>query len=158
MRKYLITLLFLAVLIPLGMMEVQHPPGITVPTNILDRGDSIQTIPFLAIPDSIAAYTVNQLIAASDASAATENTYTTAIYISGYFNLSISGTWAGTVTVQRSWDLGTSWVDVSTYTANTQKVGFEPEENIQYRVGIKTGGYTSGTAVMRLSQRRVPVY
>ena len=32
--------------------------------------------------------------------------------IIGYFNISISGTWVGTVTVQRSFDDGSTWFDV----------------------------------------------
>jgi len=81
-----------------------------------------------------------------------ENLYTDSAEIQGYFNISISGTWAGTVTVQRSFDLGSTWYDVATWTANTQEYGFEPERRVYYRAGIKTGEYTSGTAVIRLSQ------
>ena len=67
------------------------------------------------------------------------------------FNLSIAGTWAGTITLQRSFN-GSDWYDVEQYTANSQQVGDDPEENIHYRVGFKTGDYTSGSAVVRLSQ------
>lgn len=81
-----------------------------------------------------------------------ENLYTDAISLVGYFNLSISGTWAGTVTVQRSFDSGSTWHDVDTWTENTQEYGLEPEGGTQYRVGIKTGEYTSGTCAVRLSQ------
>ena len=81
-----------------------------------------------------------------------ENQFTDPAEVVGYFNLAISGTWAGTVTVQRSFDKGSTWYDVDTWTANTQEYGFEPERGIQYRVGIKTGGYTSGTCVVRISQ------
>ena len=81
-----------------------------------------------------------------------ENLYTDSAEIQGYFNISISGTWAGTVTAQRSFDLGSTWFDVATWTANTQEYGYEPERKVYYRVGIKTGEFTSGTAVIRLSQ------
>lgn len=81
-----------------------------------------------------------------------ENTFTDAVGLTGYFNLSISGTWAGTVTVQRSYDLGSTWYDVDTWTANTEEYGLEPERGVQYRVGVKTGGHTSGSVVLRLSQ------
>jgi len=80
------------------------------------------------------------------------NLFTDAVSMVGYFNLSISGTWAGTVTVQRSFDSGSTWHDVDTWTENTQEYGLEPEGGTQYRVGIKTGEYTSGTCVVRLSQ------
>jgi hypothetical protein len=76
-----------------------------------------------------------------------ENTFTDAALTEGYFNLSISGTFVATVTVQRSWD-ATNWYDVDVYTAPTQEVGFDPEFTY-YRAGVKTGAYTSGSVVIR---------
>jgi len=81
-----------------------------------------------------------------------QNLYTDAVEVTGYFNLSISGTWVATVTVQRSFDGGSTWYDVDTWTINTQEYGLEPEHGVQYRIGIKTGEYTSGDCVVRLSQ------
>lgn len=81
-----------------------------------------------------------------------QNTFSTAVEMRGYFNFSISGTWAGTVFIQRSFDKGVTWLDVDSYTANTEQKGIEPEGGVQYRFGIKTGGYTNGTLVGRLSQ------
>ena len=83
------------------------------------------------------------------ASISAQNTWSGAFQLRGHFSLSISGTWAGTVTVQRSFDNGSSWLDVDTFTANTETYGFEPI-NCKYRVGIKTGEYTSGTAVLAM--------
>jgi hypothetical protein len=85
------------------------------------------------------------------ANIAAQNTFTDAVRLEGYFNLSLSGTWAATVTVQRSIDGATNWVDVDTFTAPTEDYGFEPEF-MYYRVGVKTGGYTSGTVVVRLGR------
>ena len=87
-----------------------------------------------------------------EASLTAQNTYTPAISVFGAFNFSLSGTWAGTITIQRSFDNGVTWLDVAAYTANTQDRGLEPELNALYRAGFKTGAYTSGTAVVRLSQ------
>jgi len=67
------------------------------------------------------------------------------------FNISIGGTWAGTITLQRSFN-GQDWYDVWQFTANDQKVGDDPEENINYRLGFKAGDYTSGSAFVRISQ------
>ena len=78
-----------------------------------------------------------------------EDTFTDAIHIIGDFNLSISGTFAGTVTVQRSTD-GTTWRDVNTFSAPFEGVGYDPIKNY-YRAGIKTGDYTSGSATIRLN-------
>ena len=62
-------------------------------------------------------------------------------------NLSIYGTWAGTVTVQRSFDEGTTWRDITdaSYTENQELNIYDPSIIALYRVGIKEGSYTSGT-------------
>ncbi len=78
-------------------------------------------------------------------SAGAADTWSDAIQVVGSFNLSISGTFSATVTVQRSED-GTTWHDVDTFTAPSEEVGYDPILNY-YRVGIDTGDYTSGTAV-----------
>lgn len=82
-------------------------------------------------------------------SAAAENTWSDPIRIVGSFNLSISGTFSATVTVQRSED-GTTWHNVDTWTAPSEEVGYDPILNY-YRVGVATGGYTSGTAVASMN-------
>jgi hypothetical protein len=84
------------------------------------------------------------------ASITAENTFSTPVQLQGYFNLSLSGTWVATVTVQRSID-NVSFVDVDTFTENTEEYGFEPE-NMFYRVGVKTGQFTSGTVAVRLGR------
>ena len=80
--------------------------------------------------------------------------FTDPIKLSGYFNISISGTWGGTITAQRSFDLGSTWLDVDTFVANTEEYGLEPEHMnvVYYRVGAKTSALTSGNAILRLSQ------
>jgi len=72
------------------------------------------------------------------------------VNIAGYFNYSLSGTWVGTVTLQRSFDEGTTWRDVDSHTANIETFGIEPGENVQYRFGFKTGEYTSGACTGRI--------
>ena len=82
-----------------------------------------------------------------------ENLYTDPVRLNGFFNISLSGeNWVATVTVQRSFDKGSTWHDVETFTENTQEYGFEPEYGMYYRLGIKEGDYTSGTIVGRLSR------
>jgi len=86
-----------------------------------------------------------------------ENTFTDPVMVhAGYFSLSISGLSDSTVTVQKSYDVDDedavgNWVDVDTFTANAEEVGFEPENRV-YRVGIKTGDYGSDTVVIRLGK------
>jgi hypothetical protein len=72
----------------------------------------------------------------------------------GKFNLSVSGTFAATVTVQRSFDDGLTWHDVHELTAPAELRGEEPEQShpVWYRAGVKTGDFTSGSVVVRLSR------
>lgn len=69
---------------------------------------------------------------------------------SGYLNISIRGTFTGTVTLQRSFDKGSTWRTVKTWTAGTEESLTDHEVGVMYRLGIAPGGYTSGTAVVRL--------
>jgi hypothetical protein len=72
------------------------------------------------------------------ASLTAENTFSDVLETRGSFGFSLSGTFAATVTVQRSRDNST-WRDVDSWTAPSEEVGFEPNP-MYYRVGIKTGG------------------
>ncbi len=81
-----------------------------------------------------------------------EDTYTDAVKMFDLFNVSITGTWNGTLTLQRSFDGGTTWVDVKTYTQNAQERGLEPEYDVYWRIGFKAGAFTSGSATCRISQ------
>lgn len=81
-----------------------------------------------------------------------ENLYTDSVRLNGFFNISLSGSWVATVTVQRSFDKGSTWHDVETFTENTEEYGFEPEYGTFYRLGVKTNDYTNGTIVGRLSR------
>ena len=85
-------------------------------------------------------------------SIAAENLFTDPVRLTGFFNISLSGAWSATVTVQRSFDQGSTWFDVETFVSNTQEYGFEPEGGVYYRIGVKTGNFTSGTVVARLSR------
>lgn len=65
-------------------------------------------------------------------------------------NISISGTFAATVFVQRSFDQGSTWLDVESHTAPVERIMDTPE-NTTVRLFVKTGGFTSGTVVARVS-------
>ena len=67
------------------------------------------------------------------------------------FNTSVWGTFVATVTVQRSFDNGNTWLDVEVFTEPGEWVGVETERCI-YRAGVKTGNYTSGTINIRLGK------
>jgi hypothetical protein len=80
-----------------------------------------------------------------------QNTFSDEITIQGYFNVSITGIAGGTVvTVQRQTGVdGTTFTDVDTFSSNTETYGYEPEA-VQYKIGVKTGDYGSGTCKVRL--------
>jgi WD40 repeat protein len=70
-------------------------------------------------------------------------------------NLSITraGTWSATVTLQRSVAEPGAWTDVATFTTNGTATYNDSLDNqiIYYRIGIKTGDYTSGTAEISMN-------
>lgn len=89
-----------------------------------------------------------------------ENQFTNYIKVIGTgsqraFDIIRSGTWSATLTLQRSVGAPGAWVDVvgATYTTNGTTTYQDTLNNqeIYYRVGIKTGAYTSGTLVASLS-------
>lgn len=71
------------------------------------------------------------------------------------FTVIISGTWvASEITLQRSFDEGSSWNDVLSFYANNAGYPYNDgldNQVVRYRIGIKTGNYTSGTADVSLS-------
>ena len=81
-----------------------------------------------------------------------ENTFSRGVILEGTFNLSLSGTWVATVTLQRSFDGGVTWLDVETFTENLERVGNSLETGVRFRFGVKTSDFTSGTVVGRLSR------
>jgi hypothetical protein len=93
-------------------------------------------------------------------SIAQEQAFTLAIRINGvgasrYPTYTVSGTWAGTLTIQKSFiDDVSGFTDVSTIAANASGVSIaETSDNVAvwFRIGFKEGDYTSGTAVVTLN-------
>lgn len=89
-----------------------------------------------------------------------ENTFTTdELKVTGTgtaraITIEISGTFVATLTLQRSTSSSTGpWVDWATYTAPTTTSVNDGLDNQEtwYQIGIKTGGYTSGTATATIS-------
>lgn len=76
----------------------------------------------------------------------------------GDYNFSLWNTFVGTAQLERSFDLGVTWIPVSkdtsgaaaAYTAPATVLGFEPERGVRYRVNCTA--YTSGTISYRVSQ------
>lgn len=63
-------------------------------------------------------------------------------------SVSIAGTFVATVVVQRSRD-NINWVDVDSFTVPAEKDAITGS-GWYWRAGVKTGGYTSGTAVVNV--------
>lgn len=66
------------------------------------------------------------------------------------FNVSLSGFGSATVALQRSFDNGSTWKTIESYTADTEKYGTEIETGVIYRLNCTA--YTSGTITYRLSR------
>ena len=64
------------------------------------------------------------------------------------YNFSISGTFVGTVVLQRSFDEGVTFLDVRTFTEPDERIGDEPEPGTLYRFNCTA--FTSGSIVCRL--------
>jgi len=87
------------------------------------------------------------------------DTYTTTIRVNGVdagrvFSYSITGTWTGTLTLQRSFDSETTgFTDVTTHTGNITTSYDDTLDNsiVWYRIGFKPAAYGSGSAVVSLS-------
>lgn len=87
-----------------------------------------------------------------------EDQFTSHIRVTGVdndrrFTIDRAGTWSGTVTLQRSIGEPGAWVDVTSYTTNGSTTYDDTLDNqvIYYRIGIKSGEYTSGTAEVSLT-------
>ncbi|WP_027684326.1 hypothetical protein [Rhizobium leguminosarum] len=65
------------------------------------------------------------------------------------YSVSISGTFVGKITVQRSPDDGVTWFDIASYTAPAELDG-EFGTAFKVRAGFKTGDFTSGSAVVNV--------
>jgi len=95
-----------------------------------------------------------------EASITAQNTFTGSICPmhaskgDGEINYSISGSgWVGTVTIQRSFNSTSDsvvWHDVETFTTNDEGKIVDSSRDVVYRVGVKTGDYTSGTIAVGL--------
>ena len=78
----------------------------------------------------------------------------TGIGVSRTFNITRAGTWATTLTVQRSVGEPGAWVDTSTtFTTNGTSSFNDSLDNeiIYYRVGFKGAGYSSGSATVTMA-------
>lgn len=78
----------------------------------------------------------------------TDEIRVTGVGASRAFTVEVANVFVGTLTLQRSVSAPGAWVDVTTYTAPVTTSYNDALDNqiIYYRIGIKAGDYTSGTA------------
>lgn len=88
----------------------------------------------------------------AEATLTAENTFTPWAELRGNADISVSGISDSTVTVQRSYDGGSTILDVESFTAAFERALDASEQGAAYRVGIKTGNYGTDTVVCRVSQ------
>lgn len=108
--------------------------------------DNVQLRPKIWSSDHVGAYWKIRGSEISTLSASAEDTWSEALEVDegDTVIISLNGTWDATVTLQRSFDDGTTWYDYVTYDANTTVTYTETEERVHYRIGVATGDYTSG--------------
>lgn len=71
----------------------------------------------------------------------------------GHLAYSVGGSdWSATVTLQRTFDGGTTPLDVETYTEAGQGIIDDPSDDVKYRIGVASGNYSSGTIPVGLYQ------
>lgn len=81
------------------------------------------------------------------ASITAENQWTTALQADAgeTIIIQLNGSWTATATLQRSFDEGATWLDYQSWTTNVSLNYVESQDGVFYRLGIKTGNFTSGT-------------
>ena len=81
-----------------------------------------------------------------------QNTFTEWAQLKGVADLSISGVTDSTVTVQRTFDNGTTIKDIESFVVDVEKTILASISGAHYRVGIKTGDYGTDTVLVEISQ------
>ncbi len=86
-----------------------------------------------------------------EASLTAQNTFTEPAVFTGSFPVRLRGTWVGTITLQRSDDAGVVYDDVDSWTTNVVRICDEADRGgALFRLGFKTGDFSSGTADVRV--------
>lgn len=103
-------------------------------------------------------YRLNSLGQRIEDTFSSANDFSNSIRVTGVgdsrkFTIQITGTFSATLTLQRSIETTGNWEDVTTYTIPTTTTYSDGLDNqiVFYRIGIKTGNYTSGSASIVLA-------
>jgi len=145
-----------------GPFRTTNSTPITItPSTLTGNGTLTASAPLFKSTQVGALFALTSSGQTVSANIAAQNTFTTAITVTGVgndriFTINITGTWVATVVLQRSLDSDTGpWSDVSgkSWTANTTETFDDGLDNqiAYYRIGVKTGAYTSGTVAVSLN-------
>lgn len=139
--------------------------GINVGTTTLTPSDTTGEITLTASKDLFKATHVGALFKLDSVAQQTSdvlsgaNQFGSSVRVTGVgatrnVTLTITGVWVATITLQRSVGEEGLWTDVTTYTANQAGITYNDaldNDICFYRLGIKTGNYTSGSATVALA-------
>ena len=131
------------------------------PSVRLGNGTLTASAPFFSSTHVGALFQLSHTQTVCDMSLAGHDVYTDAVRISGVdegdtrkISYSVTGTWAGSLTVQTSYDEGETWQNYRVLTGNFSEAPTNiGSDNVvtHLRLGFQAGDYTSGTAVITLS-------
>jgi hypothetical protein len=140
-----------------GPFEIINTTNVTISSSILSgdttltASDSIFTSGHVGALFKLGSNGQRVTANVSVADAGTGSIRVAGVSLTREFVVLITGTWVATITLQRSVD-DVSWDDVETYTTNQNKVYNDTFDNsiFYYRLYIKAGDYTSGSAFLSL--------
>ena len=81
-----------------------------------------------------------------------ENNFTDECSIRGDFTISVTSPGLTVVTLQRSFDEGSTWLDVESFTEQTETNARELIAGMLYRLGVKTGDFNTTSVTVRLAK------
>lgn len=138
-----------------GPFRVQNTTPTTMSVSVLAGNGSMTSSTEYFYPEHVGAlFTLTPPGQRVDTSFTTANTFGDSVVITTVgearrYTLTVSGTWVGKVTLQRSIGDDNSWEDHLSWTTNATWTEDDDLDNqiVYYRVGVKAGDYTSGTMV-----------
>lgn len=131
------------------------------PSVRLGNGTLTAAAPFFEAGHVGALFELTHTQTTASVSLAGQDVYTDTLRVAGLsegtvrnVTYNITGTWSGTLTLQVSYDEGETWQNrtaITTNSGNTLNIGSDNTICL-VRIGFQSGDYTSGTAVVALSQ------
>jgi len=80
-----------------------------------------------------------------------EDVFTEPVSPQGYFNVSVSGEFTGTVRLERSYDDFTTPLTMDTFTFSLEDDYTDEDPNVKYRIGVRANEISAGPVTVVLS-------